>query len=122
MSNKPLSVADYLNKGLPQVVEPPGILLRNKYEVLSRDRSASAHRGASPRPQKRKKADSVDEMEGGGYGTEKPFESMADEEANFEKAKGIEKWIKESLDAATEEEISPRMKKILEGVVESGWG
>jgi hypothetical protein len=122
MSNKPMSVAEFLTEGLPKVPDPPGILLANRYEVL-RERSVSSRRGPSPRPPKRKKTDSEGE-EGGAEGEDgrfdpnKPFRSMEEEEASFAKAKGIEKWIRETLEGATEEDMNPKLKKVLESIVD----
>jgi len=124
MSNKPMSVADFLQEGLPRKAFPPGITLRNKFQVLERDRSESSSRGLSPHGLKKRRIEEVDTEEESEEDAEttmvdanQAFKSMENEEASFRKVKEIVETIKGTLEGAKEEEISGPMKLILNKLI-----
>jgi len=125
MSNKPLSVADFLQEGLPKKTAAPGILLRNKFQVLDRDRSSSSSRGLSPFKKRRieeledeDEEDADEDAEVTMVDPNLAFNSMANEEASFGKGKEIIESIKDVVEKAKEEEISAPMRQVLKKLME----
>jgi hypothetical protein len=101
--SKPMTLSDLLKEKLPAKERPPGISIKNSFDVLRtvRDRSASAASSRCDSPDKRVRTDSPD-------GPLPPdrnlaFTSMANEEEKFVKAKAIISRIKEGLVKAKEQ-------------------
>ncbi len=101
--SKPMTLADLLKEKLPAKERPPGITVKNRFDVLRtvRDRSASAASSRCDSPGKRVRTDSPD-------GPPPPdrnlaFTSMANEEEKFVKAKAIISKIKDGLSNAKDQ-------------------
>jgi hypothetical protein len=101
--NKPMSLADLLQEKIPKKDPPPGISVKNRFNVL-RDRSCSNVSSRCDSPGKRARTDSTEVPDE----AEMPdrnlaFTSMANEEEKFVKAKALIAKIKDGLGKAKEQ-------------------
>jgi len=121
-----MSVADYLQEGLPKKKSPPGIPVRNKFQLLDRDRSESSSRSVLQNSLKRRRideeetenSDEEEEAEVTIVDPNQAFKSMANEEGSFLKIKEIIETIKMTLEGAKEEDISAPMRTVVGKLVE----
>lgn len=123
MANKPLSVAAYLQEGLPQEKINSGIPLKNRFKVFEkdRDRSLSSVRGCSPLKKRKLSEGGGEEEDEVGVVSQdrnKAFLSMADEAATFKKMRDIASKLEAELGSAADSEVPPKLKEILGGIVE----
>jgi hypothetical protein len=119
MAGKPLTLSAVLQEGLPKAKIPPGISVKNRFAALSaRDRSTSSVRGESPA--KRIREDGKRGREDSAEKTDRnlAFQSMADEEEKFRKAKEIVGKVRLSMAAAIGDSLKGPIADVLNGVVE----
>jgi hypothetical protein len=116
--SKPMTLADLLKEKLPAKERPPGITVKNRFDVLRtvRDRSASAASSRCDSPGKRVRTDSPD-------GPPPPdrnlaFTSMANEEEKFVKAKAIISKIKDGLSNAKDQGMQGPLWDIINSMAE----
>jgi len=113
-----MSLADLLQEKIPRKEPPPGISVRNRFNVL-RDRSHSTASSRCDSPGKRARTDSPDVADG----REVPdrnlaFTSMANEEEKFGKAKEIIAKIKDGLCKAKEQGMQGPLWDIVSSMAE----
>ncbi len=95
-----MSLADLLQDKVPRKEPPPGISVRNRFNVL-RDRSLSTASSRCDSPGKRARTDSPDVVEAPDRNL--GFTSMANEEEKFGKAKELIAKIKDGLGKAKDQ-------------------
>ena len=101
MAGKPMSVAAALQEGLPKMPQAKGIVTKNRFEMLSRDRSESGVRYRYDSPNKRQREESPAQVD-----KNAAFTSMAGEEEKLVKAKNLVTRIKSKIEQAKEQKMS----------------
>ena len=101
MAGKPMSVAAALQEGLPKMPQAKGIVTKNRFEMLSRDRSESGVRYRYDSPSKRQREESPVQVD-----KNAAFTSMAGEEEKLVKAKNLVTRIKSKIEQAKEQKMS----------------
>jgi hypothetical protein len=96
-----MSVAAALQEGLPKVPPAKGIVMKNRFELFSRDRSASEARSRFDSPNKRQREDSPVQAD-----RNAAFTSMAGEEEKLVKAKVLVTKIKSKIEQAKDQKMS----------------
>jgi hypothetical protein len=113
--NKPMSLADLLQDKIPKKDPPPGISVRNRFNVL-RDRSLSTASSRCDSPGKRARTDSPEVVTV--VDRNLAFTSMANEEEKLVKAKEIVAKIKDGLSKAKDQGMQGPLWDIVSSMAE----
>jgi hypothetical protein len=113
-----MTLSDLLKEKLPAKERPPGITVKNRFDVLRnvRDRSASAASSRCDSPGKRFRTDSPETSEP--VDRNLAFTSMANEEEKFVKAKALIGKIKDGLANAKEQGMQGPLWEIVSSMAE----
>jgi hypothetical protein len=116
MAGKPTSIAAVLQAGLPKMAPPKGIPVRNKFGVLKNrsDSVASGRSESRSESQKRIRVESPEPVD-----RNKAFQSMADEEEKFKKAKDLVEKVKDGVKDAKEKGMEGPIWSVLQNI--SDW-
>ena len=116
--SKPMTLSDLLKEKLPAKERPPGITVKNRFDVLRnvRDRSASAASSRCDSPGKRFRTESPEMSEP--VDRNLAFTSMANEEEKFVKAKALIGKIKDGLANAKEQGMQGPLWEIVSSMAE----
>jgi transcription elongation factor Elf1 len=113
-----MTLSDLLKEKLPAKERPPGITVKNRFDVLRnvRDRSASAASSRCDSPGKRFRTESPETSEP--VDRNLAFTSMANEEEKFVKAKALIGKIKDGLANAKEQGMQGPLWELVSSMAE----